>query len=439
MTQAAGYVLLLHRKRDQRNRDAFTEKCSDGEIYAKPVLEFKHSRSAPLVCFVSLRPGIFTHLCYGRRGVKAGTSERRLNFSDIQEFPVPLPISRIVTNVSTRFRKTVKKCLTDGGFLTSKRFSALIDAICKLEPTANPLLERYSAKRVNYIRDFSRNTNRSLAFQKDAVTTALDICGISRDELRGWTPFRNNHTSQKSFLDGLTQVRNIEDQMIMNDLMKLPGFDRIKERLERSAVRFEKNGIVLTIVTASRTSLEKQFGTDLIYYNETFKSFVMVQYKAMDLDASGKKAGFSLPNLQLEKEILRMDNILSKLSCPNGVSYSSDDFRLMENPFFLKLCERIIFDPDDVKLIPGMYFPLMHWKLLENDTSIRGPRNGRRITRENAGRYMDDSVFVKLVSKSWVGTSAFQSTILEHIIEESIKSGKSIILAEKTVKLPGLD
>jgi len=40
---------------------------------------------------------------------------------------------------------------------------------------------------------------------------------------------------------------------------------------------------------ANKLPLEEQTGADLIYYNETFSSFVMVQYKAMNPGTEGQE------------------------------------------------------------------------------------------------------------------------------------------------------
>ncbi|MBY5579141.1 hypothetical protein [Rhizobium leguminosarum] len=39
-----------------------------------------------------------------------------------------------------------------------------------------------------------------------------------------------------------------------------------------------------------------------------------------------------------------------------------DDFRLSNEPFFLKFCPRIQFDPDSSGVTKGMYVPLSYWK-----------------------------------------------------------------------------
>jgi len=83
----------------------------------------------------------------------------------------------------------------------------------------------------------------------------------------------------KSYLDGLSESRLREDAMIENDLNHFPGFQEIK-RYVQNAVQFADHKTSLTILLVNRQPLETLTGTDLIYYNETFKSFVMVQYKA---------------------------------------------------------------------------------------------------------------------------------------------------------------
>ena len=164
-------------------------------------------------------------------------------------------------------------------------------------------------------------------------------------------------------------------------------------------------------------------------YNETYKSFVMVQYKAMESDKHG--AVFRIPNQQLTKEIKRMDRVLAELrKCLS--SADRDGFRLNENPFFLKFCPRTVFNPDDTGLVPGMYLPLDYWKRSETDQGLVGPRGGRRLTYQTVGRYFNNTSFVTLVANAWVGTTHTQSAVLKEVIRTIIESGKAVAVAVKT-------
>ncbi len=214
--------------------------------------------------------------------------------------------------------------------------------------------------------------------------------------------------------------------MVINDMLKVPGFDLIRTTPYSSAI-FVSQTERLTVVLANRLPLEEQTGTDLIYFNEKFKSFVMVQYKAMEHD--GNDNAFLLPNPQLKTEIQRMDKLLEVFhECnPND---NRDGFRLNENPFYLKLCPRVVFEPDTVELVSGMYLPLDYWKFLELHPSLTGPKGGLRVTYDNVGRYLNNTEFINLVAKAWIGTNINQSAILIPIVREVVETGRAVVIAE---------
>src|SRR5258707_6994716 len=164
-----------------------------------------------------------------------------------------------------------------------------------------------------------------------------------------WCSLKRAETQRgevRSFLDGLPQARVIEDQLVIHDLQAFPGFEVVKTMQPAIAV-FANDRVELTVVMANRHGLEKQFGADLIYRNETFGSFVIVQYKAMEQELGGAK--FRLPNAKLTEELQRMDDVWATLrDCAPDAALGG--FRLKDNPFFLKLCPRIVFDPDDAGL-----------------------------------------------------------------------------------------
>ena len=222
--------------------------------------------------------------------------------------------------------------------------------------------------------------------------------------------------------------------MVIHDLMHLPGFDIIKTYPYNAAV-FESDATCerLTVILANRLPLEEQTGTDLIYFNETFQSFVMVQYKAMQKGTDGRAEYRPSSDRNLAKEITRMNTLLAAIqACPANTAH--DGFRLTENPFFLKLCSRLIFNPDDIGLVPGMYLPLDYWKLLVQSPGIAGPRGGLRVTFENAGRHFDNSSFTAIVSKAWVGTTPSQSDVLREAIRQTLETGKAVVIAVKPKK-----
>lgn len=410
---------------------AFLGCVEEGQRFGQPVADFQHSRNAPLVCFV-IGGRKVTHIALGRRGNGAGTGLRRLNFDKAEKLPEPLAVHRILRLLPNRNKASVEKRFVSGGLLTEKGFAAVVEAIRQLAPQSSSILERYSNERIERVGRLSPKARESLAYQKEAVLTALSIAGISRDPVQEWAP---PDGTPVSFLEGLPSARLREDPMVVHDLVHLPGFDILKTYPYNAAV-FESDSERLTVILANRLPLEEQTGTDLIYFNETFQSFVMVQYKAMereDDDDGNMNAGFRLPNTQLAEEIARMDTLLAELkACAANTGH--DGFRLTENPFFLKLCPRLVFNPDDIGLVPGMYLPLDYWKLLEQHTGIKGPRGGRRVTYENVGRHFDNSAFTTVVAKAWVGTTPSQSAVLKEGIRQTLETGKAVAIAVKPKK-----
>jgi len=215
--------------------------------------------------------------------------------------------------------------------------------------------------------------------------------------------------------------------MVINDLFNVPGYELMRTSQFSSTV-FENDKSRLTVLLANRLPLEELLGTDLIYYNEDFKCFIMVQYKVME--KAGERFLFRVPNAQLTEEIERMDSIIASI---NSIANSSHihDFRISSNPFFIKICRRIEFDPDNVGLSSGMYMPLEYLKLLQVDDSIKGEKGGMAISYENVGRYFDNDAFKTIVEGGWIGTYIQQSAVLEEIIRMTLENGRTAVYAIK--------
>lgn len=429
MAKASGFAVLL-----PKNRMTTFHACVEGgQAFAEPVADFNHSRNVPLICFV-IGGRKVTHIAMGRRGARAGTGLRRLNLDRAEALPAPVSVQRILNKLPKRTTASVRKRLALGGLLTDKGFVAVTEAIRQLAPQASSLLDRFSQTRIERVQRLSPRTRANLAQQKEAVLTALSIAGLSREPLQEWSP---QDGTPVSFLEGLPSARLREDPMVIHDLTHLPGFDIIKTYPYTAAV-FESQATSerLTVILANRLPLEEQTGTDLIYFNETFQSFVMVQYKAMEREDGPNgvpQAVFRLPNGQLDAEITRMESLVAALNaCPADAA--PEGFRLTENPFFLKLCPRLVFNPDNIGLVPGMYLPLDYWKRLTQSAAIQGPRGGQRVTFENAGRHFDNTAFTTIVSKAWVGTTPNQSVVLKEAIRQTIETGKAVAVAVKPRK-----
>ena len=426
MGNANGFILHLS---DER-MGIFNDRL-DEDRFAEAVKSFAHSRSLPLICFIIDTNNIITHIARGQRGMRAGTDQSRLNLSDITALTTKLSTVQVIEGVPKRNTKPVKNRFENGGLLTPRAFVEVVDLIARLAPETKSTLDRFSKSTQKRLSKLSPKTLEGLAYQKQSVTTALHLAGMDRSGLSEWT--LETESAPKSFLEGLPQVRLREDVMINQDMKDVPGYTYLKDVTIPSGAVFEDGGNRLTVVLANRLPLEEQTGCDLIYYNETFKAFIMVQYKAMESDDT-EGAIFRFPEQQLTKEIASMDTFMAEL---NNIkpSRAVNDFRLNSNPFFLKFCPRIQFNPDTTSLTTGMYIPLSYWKRLAVDNSLKGPKGGRRLAYSNVGRYFDNTSFASMVKGAWVGTTISQSQVLEKWIRKVIFSGRSLVFAVKTEKL----
>lgn len=351
---------------------------------------------------------------------------RRLNLDEMYAPKAVLTKDQIVEHLPPQVRASAISRLREGGRLGPKSFDAVVEIVRRLAPDTESVLARFGRQRAAQLRLLSDRQKRSLADQQHAVITALSMADLPRESLQDWSL---GHSAQpQSFLDGLFEVRLREDPMVQNDLLHLLGHDLIKTTPFTSAV-FEGKRVRLTILVTNRQPLEEQLGTDLIYFNETFASFIMVQYKAMEKE--GPRSVFRLPNSQLASELTRMERTLTQLrACERDES--RDGFRLHDNPFYLKLCPRVVFEPDDVRMIPGMYIPLDYWhRLVKHEVTV-GVLGGRKVTFDNVGRYLRNSQFVTLVGEAWVGTTTTQSDALRVAIRSTLESGKAVALAIKS-------
>ena len=410
---------------DSARRVELLEALEENSMFAEAVPEFQYSRHRALVGLISMDGPSITHVGLCRRGVRSATNRRRLNFSRVVTLSEAIRASSILDLVPSRLLRHAKSALEHGGLIGPSTAAAIIDALLQLSVDSRSLLNQYGSSRLARVRIIPQHVQAALAQQKDAVTTALSLARIDRTVLRSWDP---GEAVSTSFLDGLESVRVREDAVIAADMIHVPGFEYVRTLVQGGAV-FANDRTRLSIVLANRQALEQQLGVDLVYFNETHRSFVLVQYKMLEPSAAGPV--FRVPNSQLSNEIARMDATLAMLNrVPEDGAHGS--FRFLDNPFFLKLCPRVVFDPDNSAVVPGRYLPLELWRRLER-AATTPEANGRGAIRYNElVRYMDNDAFVRIVEGAWVGTTAGQSDVLKTLLREILSSGRALVLAVKT-------
>ncbi len=396
---------------------------------SEPIPKIPHPGREPILVFASFEEDNVTHVAEGKLGSRAGTGMVQLWLHDLDALTRPFPFSEIETRVPVRVRSHLRRYLRGGGSLPAKTRDAFVAFMAEADPTVAGLMGRLETDARTVVEHLPARARENLALQKDTAGVALRIGGIEPQQLARWG--LRDHTP-RSFLEGLPEARVREDAMILTDFSTIPGLAEVRSATHYAAHTFQGRrdpSNRVTIIMANRQPLEQQTGADLIYFNEKYRSFVMVQYKAMEQEGGEARFRWNAGD-QFTEELARMDLLWKEITKTN-TGAGPPAFRFSNNPFFLKFCSRVVFDPGSAGMFKGMYVPLDLWHILSRSGRLKGPRGGNAVTFANVGRAMNNTEFINLLSKSWVGTSADQSDYLESLIREVLKTGKTVTLAVK--------
>jgi len=400
------------------------------------------------VALLSFSQRSIDYIALATKGNRVATAKSKIEFSNIISLN-SIPIQNIEKELNISLRKFfIKSSQGNGSKVPSKTWRDVIGAIKKLRANQASEIDRLLS-----IKEISRVTLRGEAAdiilqEREAVGTALDIFDIShqlrKEVLGGWSPnlddvsdFSENkfqaylHSlpqGRASFLSGISKRYFQEESAIQHDLINWEGMEVSHES---GHSRFIKGERTLDIIYANRNALEKTTGVDLIYFNEAYNSFVLVQYKLM-MD-SGKNGSFIYrPDEQLEKELGRMDEFVHMYYQERN-TLCHKDYRLCDDGFMLKLVPNRGVLPASSELIKGMYVTREYMQFLLSDNGPRGEQGGKVIDFENSPRYLTNTEFSNLVNRGWIGTRGIQSKALENLIKQYYETGNAVLIAREAL------
>ncbi len=414
----------------QSRANTLRKTIGAAEEISEAVREINLRPGERLLGFLCLRNrDVISHVCWGRRGHKAATQLRRLNLDSPKEIS-PINVSELRSREGwsefIRFfdgRDVFYSADDSREFVAKMRAECQdVDLFIKAAETDYGLIDELTQDEIQIVRQ-----------EHDAVEMALRIANMTPRKSYRWSPSQQGKTAITSFFTGLEPASHMEDDVVRWDVARIPGYDLLRETVFGHYV-LEDGGTILHTFHANKNALEHTLGVDLIYFNEQHESFVLVQYKMAE--PQGNTHVFRFPDKQLEKEIDRMDRTMEVLA--NEVAAATNqsaafDFRLTASPFFLKICPRDAFEPDENEQVKGMIIPLDMWKAVTADTTNKflGPAGGGILSFDNCPRYFDNTQFISIMQSGWVGTSSVARSFLEQVITEIVNSGKSLVLAAK--------
>lgn len=337
--------------------------------------------------------------------------ERRVDISEIEEIDGPA-WQELEEVLPERHRQQLSL-----GILPEAMGRAVTQTLVNFHPSYADTIQRLSRQTAFQITasDHARRLNE----QRDGTGLLLEIGGIGRESLRQVSGFV---ASQPSFLAGISDRSVSEESIISHDVSRFPG---LAESLNAHVDwrMFEGSGRRMFVMNTNMEPLEQTLGVDVLYYSESERSFVLVQYKRLVREASarGPAKAWYRPDKNLEAEMKRMEVIDESYG-----NASNGCFRLHSKACWVKLCDASAQVESPMELIKGMYLAREYFQELL--ASLKGPRGGVLLGYENVPRHVNNTTFIQLVKDGWIGTRGTGTVGLERVVADVLRSRRALVL-----------
>ena len=380
------------------------------------------------VCGLIFEPEFITHWALARRTRAVATGKVRVEF--INPAATRIPLADVEQLVGSQIRRNIVRVRSGfGGRVPSGTWRGIKLAVGVIAPSSLKALEELERQRdqSDKLIRIDRPGVMVVAQQRDATGLALDAFdrsrGLRKRILRRWTPSAEGDRAT-SFLDGLTDVRVIEDQVIARDISFFDGATETRHTVLGKV--FQLADRKLEVFNVNRHRIEESLGVDLIYLNETFNAWTMVQYKLMEQGPWGP--GYR-PDAAFDRELGRMRQFRTGDPDAWQVDQGGLNYRLCGDGFYFKFCARVQLVVLEESLLPGMYLPRQFMEAMFADESLLGPKGGRVVTFKNTARHITNTLFTDLVRDGWIGTRGISSSRIAEIVKEALSGNKSVVLA----------
>lgn len=361
-----------------------------------------------------------------KNGHGVATLDKVIAFERVTPVDSILDFDQIEERLAPRLRLYFRRAFINGGVIPSSTWDGIQDVIRRLSPDLYSCLMELAQDTRQLFRHGSWQT---VAFEKDALNLSLRLANMPQDAIARWRVPR----APAPYLQGLDSVRVIEDRLIENDLRHL--CDGWWTESDRGLLVTLTNGQRrLDVLNVNRDRIERTTGVDLIYYNHTFQSYVVVQYKRMTRSHSESRSIYRpTGDGSFDDEMERMVSLqpleVAATLEPNALAVR--DYRLNRGPCYLKFCEPEL-DLTAPQLSRGMYLPLDHFRHLLDSEKLRGERNGLVVSYDTVDRYMDNTQFTGLVTEGWIGSAGQVTEQITALISCLLSQNHSVTLARDT-------
>lgn len=342
-------------------------------------------------------------------GRRVTSRDRSVKVTEIEEID-PVPLEQLESALPARHRSATRAV----GLLSQAAGRALTDAIKRSHPELSELIATLS-RPLSWDPPLGAR-GELLNQERDGVGLLLEISGIERGTLRNWSTPQED----EPFLSGLPHAAALEDAIITHDVDRFGDWVRLPDTRVDWRV-FQDGPRKVLVMNANRTPVEHTLGVDVLYFNEARGSFVLVQYKKMRKEGHPPRQRLVYrPDTNLHSELDRMRAVDDMSASAGG------EFRLLNTPCWLKLCDPNPKVQDPATLVKGMYLARAHFEELLG--TCKGPRGGPQLSFENVPRHLNNTTFIDLVQGGWVGSRGTATSTITDLLHESLRAGRSVVL-----------
>lgn len=371
------------------------------------------------------------YVALGRKGKRVASYKFLITFTDVAALAMPMTMVELIPKVDTRVRRHLPPL---GAPLTSRKippkaWTAFKTAVGTVSSEDKELIEQLEADKRSYTSRVRTPAAHILAEEKDAVIIAMRFSGMKPGTS---LEYEGPHGAAVPFLKGLSSISVLEDTMLSNDMRVFGDWDYFNT-LRVGAIQFKRKEEVLTVMNVNRTNVEHSAGVDLVYYTHTYRSYVMVQYKRLTPEGTGREKKYRYrpeSDSSFQSEIGRMKRVLARLGRETSESHNKlKTYRLTQQPFFFKFCTAEVFEPAGHGMISGMYMPLDLLEVFLASDASRGRQGGQYISYDNVPRHINNSLFIQLVQDGWIGSTIPDANTIADLIKRSLEGDRSVMLA----------
>lgn len=302
----------------------------------------------------------------------------------------------------------------------------LLDAIKRLRPQIAEQFQALLASR-DEERRLTGDSARVLRLmeQRDAIGLALEVGSLDR---------QGTLRSLKSDkVDSATSALDLLDHELLQEQDVIRRDEEVFKELLTQDMRHGSfvgpSGRQVRVHVYDKKPLETVLGIDLLIYQESYKSYLLVQYKVMEpVNGRNGKSWSYLVDEQMRKQIAAMDKGMAAILRQPASAAEMMGWRLHNGAFYFKLCETTRPDARDDALVGGITLGHDHLKNFLTLPQSAGENGGQRIGYGNCSRYLNNSQFIELAREGWIGCDQQGYSLITDVLKANSDGGKVAML-----------